>query len=74
MEAHGHIATERVVVEHLQLADAVTSTLDGKTLPAASGAYCGKTLDPTPIDRESVYQPDELQHDHGFQYLPYENK
>ena len=44
VEEQGHVSTERMILEHVQLAAPVTSTLDIRTLPAASGAYCGKTL------------------------------
>ena len=71
VEEHGHVATERMVFEHIQLAEPVATTLDLKSLPAASGGYCGKTLDSTPIDRKRAYTCEELHYDHGFTVLEY---
>ena len=74
VEAHGHTATPRMVFEHIQLADPVSSTLDVETLPATFGGYCGKTLDIPAIDRQRVYTLEELQREYGFQLLEYIEK
>ena len=74
IEEQGHVATKHMIFEHIQLADPIASTLDLKSLPAASGAYCGKTLDSTKIDRSRAYSSEELQCDHGFRLLEYNEK
>lgn len=74
MEEKGRTAIERIVFEHIQLADAVTTALDVETLPVAADAYCGKTRDAVPIGREKVYKPGELECEHGFQLLKYVEK
>ena len=71
VQEHGHIATKRMISEYIQLAEPVPSTIDMKFLPAAAGAYCGKIHDRIPFDRKRPHLANELQHDHGFKLLEY---
>jgi hypothetical protein len=72
-EQKGHQASERTLLEHVQLADPISASLQAAALPADSSGYGALRLKESMEEKEQQYTLADLQA-LGFQYIEWDGK